>query len=286
MRKEPQRSYLGLWPPPFASINHSCAPNASLMVLGRGCMLIRAASHIRAGQEVCVSYLGAAGGGFAPAPQRQRLLSEAYGFTCGCDRCQLEARLAGSPSLEVLAAAHARVQKMQQQAQADPRAFIRPAAAMQMRRQLTALHAEVEAAVDGLIPPEPSSSPLHDGVLSDTSAAAGYQSDADAASAVRTRAFLTATALDAYTLHGARSKQSSASDISVLQVVADTMAAVLPGSYSHARATAVLAAAVHARYGAESLEGQEATDVCVAAHKARYGRRISDVMLTQLANAH
>ena len=49
--------YVGLWPA-FALINHSCAPNASSLVLG-GRMVVRAACALQQGEEVCITYLGA-----------------------------------------------------------------------------------------------------------------------------------------------------------------------------------------------------------------------------------
>ena len=53
-------SFNGLWPE-LALVNHSCAPNLSLLVVGGGRMVARAARPVFEGDEVTTSYLGRCG---------------------------------------------------------------------------------------------------------------------------------------------------------------------------------------------------------------------------------
>ncbi|KAG2485215.1 hypothetical protein HYH03_016002 [Edaphochlamys debaryana] len=79
-------SVLGLWPE-AALINHSCAPNASVLPLG-GALYVRAGRALQEGEEVTVSYLAA--GLFSPVAQRRSLLRASHGFLCACPRCRME----------------------------------------------------------------------------------------------------------------------------------------------------------------------------------------------------
>ncbi|KAF3776674.1 Histone-lysine N-methyltransferase [Nymphaea thermarum] len=78
---------------PQASLfNHDCLPNACRFDYfdnpgdGNTSIIIRALHDIPAGREICLSYF--------PInwnyKDRQTRLSEDYGFTCNCDRCQIE----------------------------------------------------------------------------------------------------------------------------------------------------------------------------------------------------
>ncbi len=51
-------------------------------------MVVRAASHITAGDEVSISYLGRPQ--LMPVELRIETLREDYGFTCECERCTAE----------------------------------------------------------------------------------------------------------------------------------------------------------------------------------------------------
>jgi len=78
--------HTGLFPC-FSLLNHSCCPNAWYMVVGDH-MVVRAAAHVAAGEEVCISYIGPRV--FQPLAQRREYLLAAYGFRCCCPRCSLE----------------------------------------------------------------------------------------------------------------------------------------------------------------------------------------------------
>ncbi|CAN6470295.1 unnamed protein product [Victoria cruziana] len=78
---------------PQASLfNHDCLPNACRFDYfdnpgdGNTDIIVRALHDIPAGREICLSYF--------PVnwnyKDRQKRLSEDYGFTCNCDRCQIE----------------------------------------------------------------------------------------------------------------------------------------------------------------------------------------------------
>ncbi|KAF8063038.1 Orct2 [Scenedesmus sp. PABB004] len=80
-------SHVGLWPQ-FSLFNHACLPNAVHYVVGH-CMVVRSVDDVPAGEELLVSYLGREE--YSPAPVRQALLAERFGFGCACSRCALEA---------------------------------------------------------------------------------------------------------------------------------------------------------------------------------------------------
>ena len=60
-------AHLGLWPL-FSMVNHSCAPNASPLVLGNR-LVLRACTPIAQGSEVCINYAGDPTCEAAPAQQ-------------------------------------------------------------------------------------------------------------------------------------------------------------------------------------------------------------------------
>lgn len=67
-------------------LNHSCAPNTVNMVVGSS-MMVRANEQLSKGSEITTSYLGELAA--APVSARQQALKGAYGFSCGCRRCQV-----------------------------------------------------------------------------------------------------------------------------------------------------------------------------------------------------
>jgi hypothetical protein len=82
-----------------SKLNHSCTPNALVMQTGVDAgMLVRAATPILAGDEVCICYLDLEPNGALESPsakakeaatvaaRRQELLVR-YGFWCSCERC-------------------------------------------------------------------------------------------------------------------------------------------------------------------------------------------------------
>ncbi|GLC45535.1 hypothetical protein PLESTB_001203900 [Pleodorina starrii] len=79
-------SVVGLWPE-AALLNHSCAPNAGLLVLG-GAAYVRAGRPLMEGEEVTVSYLGT--GVFREVAERRSRLRASHGFLCRCPRCSME----------------------------------------------------------------------------------------------------------------------------------------------------------------------------------------------------
>lgn len=70
-------------------LNHSCEPNLSVEVVGKvEGVVVRANNDIKAGQELTVTY-------FNPELQlaeRESLLLQNWGFSCGCNRCKQERR--------------------------------------------------------------------------------------------------------------------------------------------------------------------------------------------------
>ncbi|KAK9108151.1 hypothetical protein Syun_024162 [Stephania yunnanensis] len=82
--------------PKASSFNHDCLPNACCFDMldnptgsGGNCdMIVRAIHDISQGREICISYFPV-NWNYA---DRQRRLSEDYGFECGCDRCQVESK--------------------------------------------------------------------------------------------------------------------------------------------------------------------------------------------------
>ncbi|RYP47922.1 hypothetical protein DL768_006077 [Monosporascus sp. mg162] len=78
---------LGAVYPTIGLINHHCLPNAhSNWNEERQQGTVHATRPIRAGEEITIAY-DAAGGG--PSGARQKALSDAFGFTCGCGLCSL-----------------------------------------------------------------------------------------------------------------------------------------------------------------------------------------------------
>ncbi|KAL6751796.1 hypothetical protein V8C86DRAFT_2769007 [Haematococcus lacustris] len=85
-RGEASHSFIGLWPE-VGLLNHSCAPNTALMLVGDR-LLLRAAANIPSGGELLTSYLDAQGR--LPLSERRAVLQTCYGFTCACPRCKEE----------------------------------------------------------------------------------------------------------------------------------------------------------------------------------------------------
>ena len=81
----------GLWPE-LGLLNHSCAPNAFVVVISNRAV-VRAATAIPAGGEVTVTYLGKQGA--QPRTARRDMLQRLYGFECNCVRCQVGGALLG-----------------------------------------------------------------------------------------------------------------------------------------------------------------------------------------------
>lgn len=67
-------------------INHSCAPNLHFAVMGKigYCVSVR---PIKKGDQVFINYLG--DDVYMPFEQRQHLLKSMWGFTCKCDKCEI-----------------------------------------------------------------------------------------------------------------------------------------------------------------------------------------------------
>lgn len=65
-------------------VNHSCIPNADRSFIG-DMMVIRATRGIKAGEEICMSYLNPE----HSYPERKERLSE-YGIDCDCPLCEVE----------------------------------------------------------------------------------------------------------------------------------------------------------------------------------------------------
>ncbi|KAG1662897.1 hypothetical protein FOA52_009680 [Chlamydomonas sp. UWO 241] len=87
LRGEPVSAHIGVWPE-FAMLNHSCSPNAINYALGSRALVVRAATHVAAGDEITISYLGRPQ--LVPVDARIELLREDYGFSCECERCTNE----------------------------------------------------------------------------------------------------------------------------------------------------------------------------------------------------
>ncbi|MEW5301046.1 MAG: hypothetical protein WDW38_009384 [Sanguina aurantia] len=90
-RGEEPSSHLGLFPE-FSLFNHSCAPNAINYVLNGDTMVVRAATDVKAGDEVTISYMGRPQ--LTPVGDRLEHLQRDYGFICDCKRCTKESALA------------------------------------------------------------------------------------------------------------------------------------------------------------------------------------------------
>jgi SET and MYND domain-containing protein len=69
--------------PSAALLNHSCAPNCVLHYAGTR-LEVRTMSAVAAGEELCHSYVDLC----SPTPERREKLRAAYGFRCGCRRCE------------------------------------------------------------------------------------------------------------------------------------------------------------------------------------------------------
>lgn len=73
--------------PLFNIINHSCIPNASYRYEGGGtAMTLRAARHIKKGEEICISYVEP----WMPEKERMDELWKCVGCLCGCSSCKRE----------------------------------------------------------------------------------------------------------------------------------------------------------------------------------------------------
>jgi hypothetical protein len=86
MTKDSPKS-TGLWIH-IANANHACLSNAVRSFIG-DIIILRAARDIRAGEEITISYQ-------KPAPllvDRQKALSDSWGFRCSCPLCTSEAAL-------------------------------------------------------------------------------------------------------------------------------------------------------------------------------------------------
>jgi len=68
-----------------AMFNHDCEPNAEWALDADGCIVVRAVRDVRAGDEMCISYVDPR----MPAPARQSRLLEAFFFTCTCRACRV-----------------------------------------------------------------------------------------------------------------------------------------------------------------------------------------------------
>ncbi|KAG1666526.1 hypothetical protein FOA52_014423 [Chlamydomonas sp. UWO 241] len=86
LRETDPLAFTGLWPR-LSLLNHSCAPNTSVLVVG-GALLLRAARPVSEGEELTTCYMGR--GRFRHVAARRAALSQAYGFHCQCDRCLVE----------------------------------------------------------------------------------------------------------------------------------------------------------------------------------------------------
>eukprot|EP00752_Nemacystus_decipiens_P001976 g1899.t1 len=89
--------------PAASLVNHSCEPNAcfSSRRAGPGGQVLeyvlRCTADVAAGEEVCVSYLAHCADAVAKQGRRE-LLQKVWGFSCDCQRCEEDAKPAGSSS--------------------------------------------------------------------------------------------------------------------------------------------------------------------------------------------
>jgi hypothetical protein len=72
----------------MALINHSCAPNATVVLYSERQLVIRAATDIQEGDEVTITYAGPTAA--APIAIRRDYLRKGFNFTCQCSRCLIE----------------------------------------------------------------------------------------------------------------------------------------------------------------------------------------------------
>ena len=77
----------GVWPE-ASFFNHSCQPNVTKERIARQ-WSFRASTDIRAGQELCITYLGGEEKELSVEVRRKRLHDE-WGFHCMCKRCVTE----------------------------------------------------------------------------------------------------------------------------------------------------------------------------------------------------
>eukprot|EP00965_Chrysotila_dentata_P246138 6206979-Pleurochrysis_carterae.AAC.3 len=66
-----------------ALLNHSCEPNADWEMDENGCIVVRTMCSVRAGQELCLTYVDP----HLPSSRRRELLQDAFFFTCNCAGC-------------------------------------------------------------------------------------------------------------------------------------------------------------------------------------------------------
>lgn len=83
MRHQKPMGFIGVWPE-FTMLNHSCAPNVSVTVVGDR-MLLHASADVPAGGELTTNYIGRYVA--APLAVRRARLQEDCGFRCAapCD---------------------------------------------------------------------------------------------------------------------------------------------------------------------------------------------------------
>jgi len=74
----------GVWPS-ASYTNHACQPNIAKRRIGRSWEFCTA-RDVKAGEELCISYLGGEEKAL-DALQRRRRLQDTWGFQCGCARC-------------------------------------------------------------------------------------------------------------------------------------------------------------------------------------------------------
>lgn len=95
LNQDKQRSVRAYGIYPRASFfNHDCLPNAcrfdyvdSVSDVSNTNIVVRVIHDLPAGREICLSYFPVN----LKYSERQQRLKEDYGFTCGCDRCNVEA---------------------------------------------------------------------------------------------------------------------------------------------------------------------------------------------------
>ncbi|KAF6265159.1 hypothetical protein COO60DRAFT_1697986 [Scenedesmus sp. NREL 46B-D3] len=89
VRHERPQGFIGVWPE-LALLRHSCAPNSSVVVVGKHALL-HATADLDAGSEITFNKLGSVIA--APLAARQAAHAELFGRPCRCSRCTLEATL-------------------------------------------------------------------------------------------------------------------------------------------------------------------------------------------------
>ncbi|MEW5303772.1 MAG: hypothetical protein WDW36_006431 [Sanguina aurantia] len=96
------RSFAGMWGS-FSLLNHSCAPNASHLVVDQQ-MVVHAAHPISSGEEMSINYFGARV--LQPVEERRKYLRDSYGFECRCPRCTFESSLPAAARGQVAGSAN------------------------------------------------------------------------------------------------------------------------------------------------------------------------------------